>query len=103
MNPFYCAYYSSVFDRNRGRKGLKITQQGLTKYRQHVYRFVEGGREGRRGDRIIIQTQKFPPTVHFFYSTIIKYMPVYTLHISRRSTNKFRIVESRGRGRKKIK
>ena len=46
MNPFYCAYYSSVFDRNRGRKGLKITQQGLTKYQQHVYRFVEGGKEG---------------------------------------------------------
>lgn len=55
------------------------------------------GREEGKGDHII-QTHKFPPTGHFFYSTIIKYIPVY---IKLASFDKQIPVELKGRKRKK--
>lgn len=54
--------------------------------------------EGRRGDRII-QTHKFPPTVHFFYSTIIKHIPLHCTRIVRQTN--FRGIEGEKEKNKK--
>lgn len=79
----------SVFDQPRKRKFKNIATRSY-QIPTHVYRVMYMWREGRRGDRII-QTHKFPPTVHFFYSTIIKHIPLHCTRIVRQTN--FRGIE----------